>query len=168
MAQGIHMVHGEEIVMTPIVAKNSEVFALYSPVTVDSNGFLAVCTSSGEKVYGYVTEAFTAAAANQTGTAGTYQTTDNTSARYAPRVIAPNNVDFWADSDLAYTDTDAGAYADVASVSSGVVTLNLAAGATGQFAVLGLLSSANPSAEGDTDRIIVRAAERTVDGYAQS
>lgn len=168
MAQGIHRIHGAERVQPSVVAKNSEVFALYSPVTIDTNGFLAVCTSSGEKVYGYVTEAFTAIATNQTGTAGVYQLTDNTVARYAPRVIAPDNVDFWADSDQAYTDTDAGAYADVASVASGVVTLNLAAGSTGQFAVLELLSTSDPSAEGDTDRIVVRAAEWTTLGFAQT
>ena len=161
-------VHGEEIVQPPVVAKNSEVFALNSPVTIDTSGFLAVASSSGEKIYGYVTTAFTAIATNQTGTAGTLQIGDNTIARYAPRVIAPDNIDFWADSDEALTDTSIGAYADIASVSSGVVTMNLVAGTSGQFAVLGLLSQFNPLAEGDTDKIVMRVAEFTTHAYAQA
>ena len=168
MAQGILTVHGEEIVQPPVIAKNSEAFALYSPVTIDASGFLAVASSSGEKIYGYCTEAFTAIAANQTGTAGTFQIALNTAARYAPRVIAPDNVDFWADSDEALTDTSIGAYADIASVSSGVVTMNLVAGTSGQFVVLGLMSQFNPLAEGDTDKIVVRASELTAHAYAQA
>lgn len=167
MAQGILVVHGEEIVQPPVVAANSTTFAKDSPVTINSSGFLAVISSSGEKVYGYISEAFASIATNQTGTAGTFQIADNTAARYAPRVIAPDNVDFWADSDVALTDTDIGAYADVASVSSGVVTMNLVAGTSGQFAVLGLLSQFNPLAEGDTDKIVMRVAEPTTSGFTQ-
>lgn len=168
MAHGIERVHGAERVQPSVVAKNSEVFALNSPVTVDSSGFLAVISTSGEKVYGYCTEAFTAISTNQTGTAGTFQLTDNTAARYAPRVMAPENVDIWADADLAVTDTDIGAYCDVATMTSGVITaLNLLATTSGQFVVLGLASQTNPSAEGDTDRIIVRAAEFTTSGTIQ-
>lgn len=169
MAIGIERIHGKEMVQPPgPVAKNSEVFALWSPVTIDGSGFLAVISSSGEKVYGYCAEAFTAIATNQTGTAGTFQTTDATAARYSPRIIAPDNVDIWMDADQALTDTDIGAYHDVASVSSGVPTMNLAATTSGQFVVLALASQTNPSAEGDTDRVVLRAAELTTHAYAQA
>lgn len=157
MAQGIQRINGTPEFRHPVVAKNSEVFAEGSPVTVDSSGFLAVASSSGEKIFGFCLRGFTALSTNQTGSG--VQTTDSAAARFGPPIVGPKGVYFWADSDLAYTDTDTGAYADVASASSGVVTLNLAAGGTGQFFVTGLLSDTDPSAEGDTDRIVVTVAE---------
>lgn len=154
---------------TPVCAVDSEVFAVGSPVTIDANGFLAVASSSGEKLYGFCTEGVTVISTNSTGsTAGVTQQNDPTAVGYAPRIIAPDNVEFWADSDQAMTQTDIGAYADIASESAGVVTLNLAAGGTGQFLVMGLLSNLDPSADGDTDRVIVKVAEPQDLAFAQS
>lgn len=168
IAQGFHRVNGEERVLPPVCAVDSEVFAEFSPVTINSDGFLAVSAAT-EKIYGYCTQAVTVIATNSTGsTAGVTQSTNSAAVGYAPRVIAPDNVQFWADSDQAMTQTDIGAYADIASESAGVVTLNLAAGATGQFIVEGLLSNVDPSAEGDTDRVIVRVAEPQELAFAQS
>ena len=59
MAQGFNRIHGYEEVMPSICAVDSEVFAEGSPVTIDANGFLAVASSSGEKIFGYCTEAVT-------------------------------------------------------------------------------------------------------------
>lgn len=137
--------------MVPVIAKNSEVFAIGSPVTIDSSGFLAV-TAATEKVYGYCTENYTAASDNQT--VGVY----------CPRVISPDGVDAWFDADQAATQTDIGAYADVASSSAGVVTLNLAAGANGSFIVTGI----DPFGTGTTTRVSVRVAEPQVLAFAQA
>jgi len=169
MAQGIHCVHGPEKVRPPVCALGSAQFAVATPVTIDTNGFLAPISSSGEKIWGYCTEDVTAISTNSSGsTAGVTQQHDKAAHSYAPRIIEPDNVDFWADSDQAMTQTDIGAYADVVSVSAGVVTINLAAGASGQFHVIGLLSNVNQLGDGDTDRIIVRAAEPQDMAFAQA
>lgn len=168
MAQGIARVSTMGRIQEPIVAANSEVFADASPVSINSSGFLAVSTSAGEKIWGYCLRPFTAISTNQTGTAGTYQLYDAAAARFAPPILAPEGVVFWADSDLALTDTDLDVYCDIASVSSGVVTLNLAGGSTGQFKVMNLASNSDPSAEGDTDRIYVMVAEPQGLAFAQS
>lgn len=157
--------------LTPVCAKGSEVFAEGSPVTIDSSGFLAVASSSGEKIFGYCTENVTVVATNSSSqpSAGYWQNTNSAAVGYAPRVIAPDNVLAWYDSDLAFTQTDVGAYADIASVSAGVATLNLAAGASGQFLVEGLYASVDPAGSaGDTDRIIVRVAEPQELAFAQA
>jgi 3D (Asp-Asp-Asp) domain-containing protein len=169
MAQGFVSVTGPERVMNPVCAVDSEVFAEGSPVTINGDGFLAVASSSGEKIFGFCTQAVTVSATNSTGaTAGVTQTTSSTAVGYAPRVIAPDNVLFWADSDTAFAQTDVGAYCDIASESAGVVTLNLAATTSGQFIVEGLLSNIDPSAVGDTDRVVVRVAEPQELGFAQA
>lgn len=165
MAQGILRVHGQEKLRVPVVANNSDVFAENSPVFIDSDGFLAI-SSTTNKIWGYCKKAFTALAANETGTG--LQTTDSATARYAPPVIEPDNVDFWADADEALTQTSVGTYADIASVAAGVVTLNLVGGSTGQFHVLGLLADFDPNFTGDTLKIVVRAAEPQDSGFAQT
>jgi len=168
MAQGILRVEGPEIVRPPVIAVDSEVFAEGSPVYLDSSGFLAV-TSTTNKIWGFCTEAITVISTNSTSSSiGTGQTVNSAAHSYCPRVIAPDNVLFWADSDTDFTQTDIGAYADVASESSGVVTLNLAAGSTGQFIVYGLLRDVDPSATGDDDRIVVKVAEPQDLAFAQS
>lgn len=166
MAQGFSRVVGMEEVRPMVIAKNSEVFAEGSPVTIDSSGYLAVASSSGEKIWGFCTQGVTALGTNQNGTVP--QVANSAAVGFAPRVIGTTNVYFWADSDLAWTQTDVGAYADIASASAGVVTLNLAAGSSGQFFVIGLLSDIDPSAEGDTDRIVVKVAEPQELAFAQA
>lgn len=164
MAQGFNRVVGLEEVRPSIVAKNSEVFAEGSPVTVAS-GFLKVA-AAGEKIYGFSTQAGTALSTNQNGTIP--QTGGAGAIGWAPRVISSINVYFWADSDQAFAQTDIGQYCDIASVSAGVVTLNLAGTTSGQFIVVDLLSNEDPSAEGDTDRIVVKVAEPQEYAFAQA
>ncbi len=156
MAQGFVRIEGDEKVRQGVIAANTTTFAEGTPVFINTSGFLDVCTSSGEKVWGFCTEAKITTSDNQTV------------AMYKPRVIGCENVTFFADSDQAFTQTDAGAYVDIASSSAGVVTLNLAAGNTGQFFVVGLLSDIDPSADGDTDRIVVKVAEPQEFAFAQS
>lgn len=167
MAQGIFRIDGEEIVRPPCVAANSIVFAEWSPVYKNSSGFIDM-VATNERPYGFITQAYTALSTNQNGTVP--QTHSPDAIGYAPRVIAPDNVLFWADADIAWTQTDNDAYCDVASVASGVVTMNLAAGATGTFHVHGLLAdlSGDPSFAGDTTKIVVSVAERQDLAYAAS
>lgn len=165
MAQGFARVSGPEEVLPSVIAKNSEVFAVGSPVTVVS-GYLQVATSSGQKIYGFCTEGFTALSTNQNGTVP--QTTNSAAVGYAPRVLHPEKVLFWADSDQAFAQTDVGTFCDIASVSNGVVTLNLAGTTSGQFSISGLLSDMDPSAEGDTDRVVVKVAEPQQLAFAQA
>lgn len=168
MAQGYIRIEKEEV-MEPVCATDSEVFAKGSPVTINSSGFLAVASSSGEKIYGFCTEAVTVISTNSTSsTAGVTQTSDSTAVGYAPRVISPRGVKFWADSDTTFTQTDIGAYLDIASESSGVVTLNLSATTSGQFVVVGLASNVDPGSTGDTDRIVVEVAEPQISAAAQA
>lgn len=167
MAQGFAYLENECSAF-PIVAADSEVFAYGSPVTINASGFLAVASSSGEKIYGYCVEDVTVIATNDSGsTAGVFQTQDNTAVGYAPNCIQPTGVYFWADGDAALAQTDIGAYVDVASESAGVVTLDGTAGTSGQFFKVGLLSSINPLAEGDTDKAVVTVAEPQYLGFTQ-
>lgn len=165
MAQGFNRVEGQERVRPPVIAKNSEAFTVGLPVTIDSNGFLAVASSSGEKIWGYVTETVTVLSTNQNGST---QTLNSAAIGYAPRVLDAANVYIWGDSDQAMTQTDIGAYVDIGSTTSGSLVFNLAAGSTGQFLVTALLSDTDPSAEGDTDRIVVHVAEPQDFAFAQS
>lgn len=156
MAQGILRGYNSAPEMqSPVIAANSAVFAEYTPVYKNSSGFLDVASTSS-KIWGFCLEEYTAASDNQTV------------AQYCPLVIGAAGVIFWADADQAWAQTDNDAYCDIASVSAGVVTLNLAGGATGQFAILGLLSDLDPTAEGDTDRIYVTVAEPQNFAFAQS
>jgi len=160
MAQGIFNIEGKVEMRPPVIAVDDEVFAEYSPVTIDSNGFLAVMSSSDEKCWGFCLEAFTAIATNDSASSVTsVQTTNKAVHSYAPPVQSPLNVLFWCDCDIAFTQTDVGAYADIVSESSGVVTMDLAATTAGGFLVMGLLSNWDPSATGDTDKTVFKVSE---------
>lgn len=132
----------------PVIGKNSEQFSVGDAVYIDSDGFLAKITTSS-KVLGYVIEDVTMASDNQTV------------AKKCPLYVYAEGVEIEVDSDQACTQTDIGAYADMGTVTSGAMVLNLAAGATGQFCVLGF--DAN-----DTDKVIVTVAEPQKFGFAQS
>lgn len=136
----------------PVIAKNSEQFSVGDPVTIDSNGFLARATSSGEKIYGFADEDVTVASDNQTV------------AKYKPSVISYDGVVMIFTADQAVTQTDIGAYADVGTSTSGGYILNFAAGSTGQFICLGF----DPNNDGSTTLAIVRVAEPQVLAFAQS
>jgi len=134
----------------PIIAKNSEAFSVGDAVYADANGFLAKITTSS-KILGYVIEDFTAAADNQTVAA------------YCPLYVYADDIEVLVDTDQALTQTDIGAYADMATVTSGAMVLNLAAGATGQFFVLG-----SDTDTPNTSKAIVVVAEPQKLAFAQS
>lgn len=159
MAQGFHRIHGVEIVRSPVAALGNEVFKVGTPVWLDAAGFVATIVTN-ERPYGYCTEDYTAISTNSSSsTLGITQTNNPAGVGYAPRIIAPDNVDFWMDCDQALAQTDIGQYMDV-TISSGVVTGNLSSGSTGLFLVKGLRANEDPSSEGDTDRVICTVAER--------
>lgn len=167
MAQGIVRVYGPEKPRTPVVAANNEVFVDGAYVSKDSAGLLIVATA-GTKIYGIVRETVTAIAANATFT--TPQNVNPSVAGYTPLVIDGDNVDSFMTADQAWAQTDNDAYADIAAVTAGVQSLNLAAGATGQFAVQGLLSQfdGNPANDGNTTNTVIKVAEPQDMGFAQS
>lgn len=165
MAQGFRLIADSEDILQSVIAKNSEVFAEASPVTINSSGFLAVA-AAGEKIYGFCSQAGTALSTNQNGTVP--QTNSVSAIGWAPRVIGYKGVQFWADGDGTITQTKVGEYADIASSSAGVVTMNNTTGATGQFLLLGLDSDVDPSSDGDTDRGVYLVAEPQQFGFAQS
>ena len=134
----------------PIIAKNSETFSIGDAVYIDSDGFLALATTSS-KILGYAVEDKVAASDNQTV------------AKYCPQYVYADNVEVLVDTDQAATQTDIGAYADLATVTSGAMVLNLVAGATGQFLVLGW-DTQTP----DTSKAIVTVAEPQRLAFAQS
>lgn len=136
-------------VLVPI-AKNSEAFAKADPVTIDSSGWLIVSTA-GAKIIGYAMEAFTAAADNQTV------------AKKSPLCAVARGQLMVYTSDQACTQTDIGAYADLAG-TTGAMTVNLAAGSSGQF----IVRAFDPDRDGSTTKVVVMVAEVQDDAYAQA
>lgn len=152
MSQYFLRVPEKDGVATPVIGKNSEQFSYADPVTIDSNGFLARATSSGEKIYGFALEDVTMASDNQTV------------AKYKPAVCPVDGAVMVYTADQAVTQTDIGAYADIGTSTSGGFILNFAAGATGQFFVQGF----DPNNDGTTTLAIVRVAEPQYLAFAQS
>lgn len=138
-------------VETRIIA-NSESIDLNDPVSFDGDGFLIAATA-GVKLLGVFAKADTTVASDN-------ETVGLVKGQYIP--LDPSMV-LEMTSDQACTDTDVGAYADLA-VSGGVYTLNLAAGSSGQFLVIGY----DPEGTGATTTVRVKPAERQVDAYAQA
>jgi len=130
------------------VMVNSGSFDHGDPVYIDSNGFLAPATAGG-KIIGFFADADVTAASDN-------QTVAKAKGAYWP---ANKNMRFEITSDQACTDTDCGAYADLA-VAAGVYTLNLAAGSSGQFLV-------RDYDENATTTVTVSPAELQQDGYTQ-
>lgn len=135
---------------TPVIAKNSEVFTKADPVTKDTSGWLKVA-AAGEKIYGYMMEDYTAASDNQTV------------AKYKPLVVPARGQLMVYTADQACTQTDLDQYADLTG-TTGAIQMNLAAGATGQFAVRAF----DPDNDGSTTLVVVCAAEPQDLAFAQS
>ncbi len=136
---------------TPIIGNNSEAFSVADAVYIDSDGFLAKATTSS-KIFGFADEDVTMASDNETV------------AKYKPQVIPADGVTMVYTADQAVTQTDIGAYADLGTTTSGAQVLNLAAGATGQFIIVGF----DPNNDGSTTLAIVKVAEPQVYAFAQS
>lgn len=125
MSQAFLRVPYNEGALDGVIAKNSEVFKRGLPVTIDSSGFLAGCTSSGEKVHGYCLEDYTAASDNQTVAA------------YKPQVMDPKDVVMKFSTTGTLAQTDIGEYADVSTNTAGIVVLGNP-GSTGQFELVAI------------------------------
>lgn len=135
--------------LTLPIAKNSEAFAKADPVMIDSDGLTVVATATS-KVIGYAMEDFTAASDNQTV------------AKKYPKCAPARGQLMVYTSDQACTQTDCGAYAELAG-TTGAITINLAAGSSGSFIVRGF----DPDKDGSTTKVVVMAAEVQDDAYAQ-
>ena len=132
----------------PIIGNDSEQFSVGDAVYIDSDGLLAVASTSG-KILGYCIEDVTMASDN------------STVAKVRPQYVYAEGVEVEIDSDQACTQTDIGAYADLGTATTGAQVLNLAAGANGQFMVLGFDAD-------DTDKVIVVVAEPQKLAFAQA
>ena len=128
----------------PIQGVASTKFSIGDPVYIDSNGYLALASTSS-KVLGYCIEDVTTAATDMV----------------SPKYVYARGLEMDCDSDQACTQTDLGQYADIGTATSGATVMNLAAGSTGQFLVLGYRAD-------DTDVITIIVAEDQISAAAQS
>lgn len=127
---------------------NSGSFDFQDPVYIDSNGFLAPATAGGKIIGVFADADITATSDNQTVL--------QAKGRYWP---INDDMEFEITADQACTNTDCGAYADLA-VAAGAYTLNLAAGTSGQFLVLDFDATT-------TTLVRVTCAERQQDAFTQ-
>lgn len=139
--QIIHRVGGAGV-GTGVILKNSTTLSVGDPLTIDSNGFLDIAATTG-KIIGFCLEDVVGASDNQTV------------AKVMPVYMEAARVRMIYQADQACTQTDIGAYADLATASTGACVLNLAAGSTGQFLVEGF----DPYGTGDTTLCVVVVAE---------
>lgn len=136
----------------PIIGKNDQQFSHADALLIDSSGWLALATTSS-KVLGYYT-----------GQGETMTADNQTVAKVTPDYCYAANVEMVYGADQDATQTDIGAYADFGTATTGAFELNLAAGSTGQFLVLGF----DPEDEQDNDAVVVTAAEPQRSGFAQT
>ena len=135
----------------PVIGKNSEAFAEGDGVYIDANGFLAKATTSS-KILGYATSNLTMDSDNQTVD------------KVKPGYVYAGDVEMIIGSDQDAVQTDIGAYADYGTITSGAQELNLVAGTTGQFLVVGF----DPYETGDDDQVVVVVAEPQRSAFAQA
>lgn len=114
-------------VLQPVIGANSVIFKNGTPVTIDGNGFLALASSGGEKIWGYCIEEKTMASDNQTVAA------------YCPLVVDPKNITMQITT-ATIAQTDIGEYADIATNTAGVIVM-ANPGANGQFVLVGMVST---------------------------
>lgn len=136
----------------PIIGANSVEFTKYDPIYIDSSGFLDLISTSS-KVFGYYV-----------GQGETMTSDNETVALKTIDYVYAENIEMVFGSDQDATQTDVGAYADMGTATTGAFELNLAAGATGQFLVLGF----DPYEESDDDAVVVVAAEVQKYAFAQA
>jgi len=136
----------------PIIGLDSIQFSKADPVYIDSDGLLTLTTGTS-KVLGYYT-----------GQGETLTATNSTVAKVCPNYIYALGVDMVFGSDQDCTQTDIGAYADMGTYTTGAFELDLVAGSTGQYLVLGF----DPEDESDDDAVVVCCAEPQQLAFAQS
>ena len=136
----------------PIIGVASTKFSIGDPVYIDSNGFLALATTSS-KILGFCIENYTTSASNAT------------TEKYCPQYINAEGVVVAFTISAAVAQTDIGAYSDVATATSGAIVLNGASAATGQFLILGIGPLDNGAT---TTEVAVSVAEPQGLAFAQS
>lgn len=124
------------------------------PVTINSSGFLNK-VAAGDKVQGYYIGASVDATSDN-------QTVALEEASYQP-VMAGGGTVFEGTADQACTQTDIGAYADFA-VSTNAITINLAAGSSGQVEIIEF----DPNSDGSTTLVRFVIAEPQALAFAQA
>jgi len=135
----------------PVIGANSIVFSEVDAVYINTSGFLDLATTSST-VLGFALETVTMASDNQTV------------AKVCPKYCLPYGVLVVYPSDQACTQTDVGAYADLSSNTTNAMTINLAAGSSGQFFVQGF----DPDEDGSTSKVVVSIAEEQQSARAQA
>lgn len=136
----------------PVIGINSLDLAVADAVYIDTNGWLALATTSS-KIFGFSTDNIDALESDN-------QTVDFVK----PSVVPAMAVLMKYGSDQDCTQTDIGAYADFGTTTTNAFEVNLTAGGTGQLFVLGF----DPDDEDDDDAIIVEVAEPQRLAFAQS
>lgn len=135
----------------PIIAKNSEAFAYADPVLIDANGWLTVSTTTSKVLGFYTGQGETVASDNQT--------VDKKTPDYVPA----EGIEMVFGSDQDATQTDVGAYADMGTATTGAFQLNLVAGSTGQYFVLGF----DPEDDATDNDVVVCVAEPQKAAFTQ-
>jgi len=136
----------------PIIAADSTQLSEADAVYIDTSGFLAI-SSTTNKILGFSLDTIDAL------------TSDNsTVAKVKPKYTPGQGIRVQYPSDIDCTQTDIGAYADLSSGTTNAQTINLLAGGTGQFLVLGF----DPEDEADDDVVVVEVAEPQQLAFAQS
>lgn len=127
----------------PIIGANSTTLSRADAVYIDSSGFLAI-SSTTNKILGFSLDTISALASD-----------NQTIGKVKPKYVPASGVLVQYPSDQDCTQTDIGAYADLSSGTTNAQTVNLVAGSTGQFLVLGF----DPAGEADNDVVVVEVAE---------
>lgn len=135
-----------------VIGINSVQFSKADPVYIDSSGWLALTTGTS-KVLGYYT-----------GKGETMTSTNQTVAFVKPQYCYALGVEMVFGSDTDCVQTDVGAYADMGTYTTGAFELDLLAGGTGQYLVLGF----DPEDESDDDAVVVMCAEPQMLAFAQA
>lgn len=136
----------------PVIGKNDEQFSYADPVVIDTNGWLDLIGTT-TKVLGYYT-----------GQGETMTSDNQTVAKVKPDYVYAAGVEMVFGADQAATQTDIGVYADMGTVTTGAFELNLVAGSTGQFLVIGF----DPTEDSTDTDVVVIAAEPQLFGFAQA
>ena len=136
----------------PVIGLNSQAFAHADALLIDSNGLLAMASTSS-KILGYYT-----------GQGETMASDNQTVAKVTPDYCYAQDVEMVYGSDQDATQTDVGAYADLGTATTGAQQLDLVAGSTGQFFVLGF----DPEGDGTDNDVVVVAAEIQKSAAAQA
>ncbi len=150
---GVNLVQaGNDGNMQELIAANSTYLDFGDFVTINSSGFMAR-TAATEKIDGIYQGVSTTFASDN-------QTVAQAKVKYLP---INDDMMFEMTSDQACTQTDVGAYADVA-LSTNAFVVNLAAGASGQLYVVDF----DPNRDGSTSTVRVQVAEPQQLAFAQA